>query len=598
MTQAHALHTFVGAFVDELARCGLQHACVCPGSRSTPLAVLLHQHPRVNVWMHLDERSAAYFALGQAKATRQPVAVLGTSGTATLNFAPAVAEAFYARLPLLVLTADRPPELQEVGAPQTIDQSRLYGRHVKRCIEMPLPESGPDAVRYVRTMASRAMAACRTQCPGPVHVNFPFREPLIPIPQDHRPIERNAAPLVTVTQGPQTLSHPDATELASQLQDAQRGLIVCGPQDDPDFPEAVARLSRQLRFPLLADVLSQVRRGTHDRSYVIDGYDAFLRDSQTALGLVPDLVLRFGATPVSKPLQQYLESLTACRQLLIGPADDWHDPALVATDRVQVDPHAFCEALLSALPNRPRRGFDTASAWWHQWERLNAQTRTALNECLNDTPALSEPKIFAELDAVLPPGATLFAGNSMPVRDLDSFFAAGSRPLRFLANRGASGIDGVVSSALGASSVSPGPCVLVIGDLSLYHDMNGLLAARQHGLQATIVLLHNDGGGIFSFLPQAEAVASFEALFGTPHGLDFRHAARLYGLDYCEPADGQALRTAFEKAFRNPGVSLIAVHTDRDANVRLHRDTWKAVSQRIRAAAPSEPSSCASPQTV
>ena len=598
MTQAHALHTFVGAFVDELARCGLQHACVCPGSRSTPLAVLLRQHPHVKVWMHLDERSAAYFALGQAKAARQPVAVLGTSGTATLNFAPAVAEAFYARVPLLVLTADRPPELQEVGAPQTIDQSRLYGRHVKRCIELPLPAAGPDAVRYVRTTAGRAMAACRTQRPGPVHVNFPFREPLIPIPQDHGPIERNAAPLVAVTQGLHTLSHADATELASQLQGAQRGLIVCGPQDDPGFPEAAARLSTQLRFPLLADVLSQVRRGTHDRSYVIDSYDALLRDAQMTRDLAPDLVLRFGATPVSKPLQQYLESLRTCRQLLIGPADDWHDPALVATDRVQVDPRAFCEALLSALPERPRRGFDTASAWQHKWKRLNAQTRTALNDCLNGTPALSEPKVFAELDAVLPPGATLFAGNSMPVRDLDTFFAAGSRPVRFLANRGASGIDGVISTALGASSVSPGPCVLVIGDLSLYHDMNGLLAARQHGLQATIVLLHNDGGGIFSFLPQAEAVTSFEELFGTPHGLDFRHAARLYGLHYCEPEDGQALRTAFEKAFHNPGVSLIAVHTDRDANVRLHRDAWQAVSQRIRAAAPSEPSSCASPQTA
>ena len=598
MTQAHALHTFVDAFVDELARCGLQHACVCPGSRSTPLAVMLHQHPRVNVWVHLDERSAAYFALGQAKATRQPVAVLGTSGTATLNFAPAVAEAFYARVPLLVLTADRPPELQEVGAPQTIDQSRLYGRHVKRCIEMPLPEAGPDVARYVRTMAGRAMAACRTQRPGPVHVNFPFREPLIPMPQEHRPGERNAAPLVTVTQGPQTLSHADATELAGQLQGAQRGLIVCGPQDDPGFPEAVARLSTQLQFPLLADVLSQVRRGTHDRSCLIDSYDAFLRDSQMAPSLVPDLVLRFGATPVSKPLQQYLQSLRTCRQLLIGPADDWHDPALVATDRVHVDPSAFCEALLSALPKRPRRDFGFASAWRHKWERLNAQTRTTLNACLNEPPALNEPKVFAELDAVLPPGATLFAGNSMPVRDLDTFFAAGSRPVRFLANRGASGIDGVVSTALGASSVSPGPCVLVIGDLSLYHDMNGLLAARRHGLQATIVLLHNDGGGIFSFLPQAEAVASFEELFGTPHGLDFRHAARLYGLDYCEPEDGQALCTAFKKAFHNPGVSLIAVHTDRDANVRLHRDAWRAVSQRIRAAAPSEPSSCASPQTA
>lgn len=591
MTDAGALHAFVDAFVDELTRCGLTHASVCPGSRSTPLAVLLHEHPDVKIWMHVDERSAAYFALGQAKALRQPVAVLGTSGTATLNFAPAVAEAFHGRVPLLVLTADRPPELQDVGAPQTIDQSRLYGRHVKRCVDMPLPEGGPDAVRFVRTAASRAMAECRAERPGPVHVNFPFREPLIPIGQNDPPAKRDTAPLLTVAQGVRTLHPTDAADLAARLRGVQRGLIVCGPQDDPGFPEAVVRLSNELQVPLLADVLSQVRRGPHDASGVIDSYDAFLRDAQVTRGLTPDLVLRFGATPVSKPLQLFLQSLTTCRQMLIAPPDDWHDPALAATDKVQVDPRAFCDALLPVLEKTPPQSIGAASAWRCEWERLNARARTALNDCLSDNAALSEPKVFADLEAVLPPGATVFAGNSMPVRDLDTFFAAGARPVRFLANRGASGIDGVVSTALGASSVSAGPCVLVLGDLSLYHDMNGLLAARQHGLQATIVLLHNDGGGIFSFLPQAETVEAFEDLFGTPHGLDFRHAATLYGLDYCEPQDSPAFRTALEKSFHNSGVTMIAVHTDRDANARLHRDIWRAVSQRLHSTTPPESAS-------
>ena len=235
---------------------------------------------------------------------------------------------------------------------------------------------------------------------------------------------------------------------------------------------------------------------------------------------MPDLVLRFGATPVSKPLQQFLQGLRSSRQLLVAPAGDLHDPALAATDRLQVDPRTFCEAVSAELAKmaEPDGGrFD----WSRSWLQVNARTRSALKDCLSDSATLSEPGVFDDLDTVLPPGATLFAGNSMPVRDLDSFFSADSRPARFLANRGASGIDGVVSTALGVSSVSASPCVLVIGDLSLYHDMNGLLAARQHALSATIVVLHNDGGGIFSFLPQAEAVASFEELFGTPHGLDF-----------------------------------------------------------------------------
>ena len=593
MTGAGVLHGFVAAFVDELARCGLMHVNICPGSRSTPLAVLFHQHPGIKVWTHLDERSAAYFALGQAKAGRQPTVVLGTSGTATLNFAPAVSEAFYSRVPLLILTADRPPELQEVGAPQTISQSELYGRHVKRCVEMPLPEGGSDALRFVRATANRAIAESVAACAGPIHVNFPFREPLIPVQDECVPGGLPPGPSISVTQGPQTLPASNAVDLAEELRRARRGLIVCGPQDDPAFPDAIVSLGRRLEFPLLADILSQVRRGTH-ASNIVDSYDAFLRAPHIAGQLVPDLVLRFGATPVSKPLQQYLQGLTSSRQVLVAPADDLHDPALVATDRLQVDPLTFCEVMLSHLTER--REHDSGLLdWRRRWERVNTQTRAALKDFLTETSALSEPEVFNELDSVLPSGAILFAGNSMPVRDLDSFCSSDSRPARFLANRGASGIDGVVSTALGVSSVSASPCVLVIGDLSLYHDMNGLLAARQHGLHATIVLLHNDGGGIFSFLPQAEVVASFEELFGTPHGLDFRHAAELYDLNYCEVEKRSAFRAALEKSFRRPGVSMIVVHTNREANVHLHRRLWQAVSQRLRAENPHLSLPCASP---
>ena len=592
MTQAGDLYAFVAAFVDELARCGLKHVNVCPGSRSTPLAVLFHQHPELKVWTHLDERSAAYFALGQAKAGRQPAAVLGTSGTATLNFAPAVAEAFYGRVPLLILTADRPPELQEVGATQTISQSRLYGRHVRKCVDMPLPEGGPGAVRYARAAANRAIADSMAALRGPIHVNFPFREPLIPVSENRVPVEVPAGPSVSVTQGPQTLAPSDAVALATDLRRARRGLIVCGPQDDPAFPDAVVRLGRTLQFPVLADVLSQVRRGAHATN-VVDSYDAFLRDPRITGELAPDIVLRFGATPVSKPLQQYLQGLSCSRQLLIAPADDLHDPALVATDRVQVDPSTFCDVMLPRLTKLGEPD-DSLLEWWLKWERVNRQARSVLKACLTDNSTLSEPRVFDELDTVLPPGATVFAGNSMPVRDLDSFFSADSRALRFLANRGASGIDGVVSTALGVSSVSAEPCLLVIGDLSLYHDMNGLLAARQHGLRATIVVLHNDGGGIFSFLPQAEAVASFEKLFGTPHGLDFRHAAELYGLDYCEVEEPPEFRVAVEESFARPGVSMIVVHTNREANVHLHRRMWQVVSQRVRPEIPHESPPCVS----
>ena len=585
-----ALQLFVGAFVDELARSGVANACICPGSRSAPLALLLRRHPAIKVWTHLDERSAAFFALGIAKAIREPVAVVSTSGTAAVNFAPAVVEAFYARVPLLLLTADRPPELQGVGANQTIDQTRLYGPHVKWFVEMMLPEASAEAIRYARTIACRAAATARSDAAGPVHINFPFREPLIPADDAALPArdavvptaDDRGAPYVRVEQAPRRPDPAGLAPLVAELRVATKGLVVCGPQDDPRFPEVVARLAEELRFPLLADPLSQVRCGPHHSPIVIDSYDAFLRDEETAQALAPEVVLRFGAAPVSKPLMLYLQRHAHCRQILIGDSG-WGDPGLTASDALHAHPRSLCEALLAALsPSAQRRRADTISEWVGRWQGTAKRARAALQARLNAESGLSEPGVFAELAALLPAGVALFAGNSMPVRDLDAFFPGDERPLRFLANRGASGIDGVVSSALGASAFGPGPLVLVIGDLSFYHDMNGLLAAGRHNLQATIVLLHNDGGGIFSFLPQADDPEHFEELFGTPHGLDFRPAAEMYGLSY-QLVDGwEGFRAGVRQSLSSPGVGLVEVRTDRRANARLHRELWDEVSRALR----------------
>ena len=586
-----ALRLFVGAFVEELARSGVAHACICPGSRSTPLALLLRRHPTIKVWTHLDERSAAYFALGMAKALREPVVVVSTSGTAAVNFAPAVVEAYFARVPLLLLTADRPPELRDVGAPQTIDQVRLYGSHAKWFLEMMLPEASSQAIRFARTAACRAVATARSDAAGPVHVNFPFREPLIP---DGGPApERDAkvsqrddeSPYVSVEEAPRRPDAAGLAPLAAELRAAKRGLIVCGPQDDPRFPEAVARLAADLGYPLLADPLSQVRCGPHHGPIVIDSYDAFLRDEETARALAPDVVLRFGATPVSKPLLLYLQRHGRCRQILVGGGDGWGDPGLTASEALRADPRSLCEALVGALqPAGQVQGADTPSHWAARWQEVAEMARAALTSRLGEEPGMSEPGVFAELAGILPDGALLFAGNSMPVRDLDAFFPGAKRPVRFLANRGASGIDGVVSTALGASAAVSGPMVLVTGDISLYHDMNGLLAAGRHGLQATIVLLHNDGGGIFSFLPQADDPEHFEELFGAPHGLDFGHAATMYGLSYQRVDSWKGFRSAVRQSMGSPGVGLVEVRTERSANARLHRELWDGVSRAVRKA--------------
>ena len=588
VTAGQVLRQFVGAFVDELARSGVAHVCLAPGSRSTPLALLFREHPAFRVWTHLDERSAAFFALGIAKALREPAAVLSTSGTAAVNFAPAVVEAYYARVPLLVLTADRPPELRGVGANQTIDQVRLYGPHVKWSVEMMPPEVSPEVLRYARTVACRAAAAARADAAGPVHVNFPFREPLIPTgggPAAGRDGTRSLAdertPYVGVTSAPRRPEPAELASLAGELRSTSRGLIVCGPQDAPDFPAAVMRLADELGFPVLADALSQVRCGPHHGPLVIDSYDAFLRDESASSALVPEVVLRFGATPTSKALLLYLQRCAASRQVLVS-AGGWSDPTLTVGEALEADPRSLCGALLEALRASPPRPGLPAFDWLSRWQRAAEQTRASTQRRLAEEPGLSEPGVFVHLADLLPAGATLFAGNSMPVRDLDACVPGSARPVRFLANRGASGIDGVVSTALGASAVSPGPLVLVIGDLSFYHDMNGLLATKRHNLSATIVLLNNDGGGIFSFLPQAEEAEHFEELFGAPHGLDFRPAAELYGLPYHLAGDWQDFREAVERSLSSPGVRLVEVRTDRRANARLHQELWAAVSEALR----------------
>jgi 2-succinyl-5-enolpyruvyl-6-hydroxy-3-cyclohexene-1-carboxylate synthase len=556
-------YLYVGAFVDELVRAGVRHICICPGSRSTPLAMMFVQHPDLNVWMHLDERSAAFFALGLAKARRESVALLCTSGTAAANFMPAVVEAHYGRVPLLVLTADRPPELRDIGAPQTVDQLRLYGNHAKWFVEMALPESTPDALRYVRTVAARATAESIRVPAGPVHLNFPLREPLIPLVPDTIPDSR-IGHYTAVSSGLRSPEPSLIRQLAADLTGIERGLLICGPQDDPELAAAVSQLAARLNYPVLADPLSQVRCGPHDRANMIDSYDAFLRDAVVVGQIEPEVVLRFGAMPTSKPILLYLQRYPNARQIIIDGGAGWNDPTLLAADMIHVDAQLFCAALTAEIS--PSAG---DSEWLIRWRELNHQTQLTVAAQIESFADPFEGRVFSELSALLPDGATLYASSSMPVRDMDTFFRGSQRAIRFFANRGANGIDG------------DAPLVLVLGDLAFYHDMNGLMAAKLHKLKATIILINNDGGGIFSFLPQAAYPEHFEQLFGTPHGLDFRPAAEMYGALFTRATDWPTFRSALAAGIQADGLNIIEVPTNREQNVKLHRSIWAAVSAQI-----------------
>ncbi|VBB06116.1 menaquinone biosynthesis protein mend [Lucifera butyrica] len=579
MTQGKGIANYIGAFVDELVRCGVNQAVISPGSRSTPLALLMAEHPGMKVWMHIDERSAAFFALGMAKAQRKPVALVCSSGTAVANYLPAVVEAAQARVPLLALTADRPPELRAVGAPQTIDQIGIFGHFVKLFVEMSVPDDSPELLQYARSVAARASAMALAGPSGPVHLNFPLREPLLPdlsIDGMFRESGRGGQDCYTrILTGPRYLEPEAGKSLAKQLQGMEKGLIICGPHDDPALASAVVSLAERLQYPVLADPLSQVRSGAHDKRWIVETYDSFLRDPDVVDRLTPEVVIRFGAMPVSKALLFYLKGLPLCRQIVVDEELGWRDPTLMATDMIYAGVVPFCRELNHWLDSLAA-GSPQESSWAQKWLAVNELTRKELYN-QGKSEALFEGRVFIELGETLPAAATLFVGNSMPVRDLDTFFFCNDRNIRILANRGANGIDGVVSTALGVAA-SDNPLVLVIGDLSFYHDLNGLLAAKLHGLNATVIVINNDGGGIFSFLPQARLPQHFEKLFGTPLGLDFKAVAEMYHGEFSRVRSWEEFRQTLQHCLAAKGLKIIEIPTNRADNVQRHREIWQAVS--------------------
>jgi 2-succinyl-5-enolpyruvyl-6-hydroxy-3-cyclohexene-1-carboxylate synthase len=560
--------TYIGlrAFVDELARCGLRAACTSPGSRNTPLALTLAREPRLRTTSHIDERCGAFYALGLAKASGLPAVLACTSGTAAANYAPAVIEAHEARVPLLVLTADRPPELREIGAGQTIDQVKLYGSAAKWYLEVDDHPASPARVRWLRQLACRAFWTAVDGRPGPVHLNFAFREPLVP--------DAGGLPDAAIAAGrdggrPWVTRPRTRVEAGDALLDGlnaalrPRTVIVAGRSErDPELGGALAAFAERAGFPLLADPLSGARQGPA----AVAHYDALLRSEAWAAAHAPEVVLRVGDLPTSKPLRGWLAAADAL-QVAFDPEAAWQDPAGSVGTVVAADPRVVLDAL---KPPRADRG------WLEDWRRADRAAAGAIAAVVGPA-GLNEPRVAAELGAGLPDDATLVVASSMPVRDVETFFPVRPRAFRVLSNRGANGIDGTVSTAFGAAAAASGPTVLLIGDVALAHDVGGLLAASRTGTKLTIVLVDNDGGGIFHFLPVAGEGREFVDHVATPHGLDFAHAAALYGVGWERAADVETFRRALAGALAAERTTIICVRTDREENVALHRAVWESV---------------------
>jgi 2-succinyl-5-enolpyruvyl-6-hydroxy-3-cyclohexene-1-carboxylate synthase len=541
------------AFVDELRRCGMTHAVTSPGSRNAPLVLTLAGQEGIEAISVLDERAAGFMALGLAKASGRPVAVTCTSGTAAANLHPAVVEAHEARVPLIVLTADRPPELRDVGAGQAIDQIHLYGTAAKWFVEVGNHEPGRDSAIHHRALGCRAWWTAAGGRPGPVHLNFPLREPLAPAPEELDPEpwqgRPDARPWVELREHSSAPDANDVQRLADRIATTPRGAIVCGPSAE-ELTDPVTRLAAEAGWPILAEPTSGLRCGEHDRSHVVAHYDVLLRVESFLAEHRPKLVLRIGDTPTSKPLRQVL---AASEQVLLDPHAAWHEPTRQAGLVLQAAAAPACDALAAALEMRTA---EREPGWIESWRRADA----TVPEALAQAPDPFEPKLLAGLEPQLPPGATLWVSSSMPIRDVEAYFPQSDKPIRFLANRGANGIDGVVASAAGAAIATGAPAWLVTGELALLHDLGGLLAAQRAGADLTIVCFDNGGGSIFDFLPVAEAAdgEAYERHIATPAAVDLEKVAALAG-----------------------EIPLQVIKTDRAANVRLHRETVDRVAAAL-----------------
>ncbi len=573
MTHQEQLTVYLSAFIDELARAGVRQAIISPGSRSTPIAMLMAKHPSIDIQIQIDERSAGFFALGAAKATGSPVALVCTSGTAAANYYPAVIEAYYSRVPLIVITADRPHELREVGAPQAINQLQMYGNYAKWFCDMLIPEVRQGSVQYARGVGERAAFTAVLSPAGPVHINIPLREPLVPdMKADFFELERNRyeGQLNGMEQGVRRLTAEAIREFRAMMDRNEKGLIICGGMDSSGFAEAVTALGEHFKLPVLADPLSQLR-GKPKRDCIIGTYDTFLRMDEVARTFKPDYIIRFGGTPVSKALSLFLKQHADVSHFVVDDGAVWSDPSGVGTRIIASDEEDFCIRLTEGKERE-------SSIWFNDWIRMN-ETSKEIIQSVGQMEGMNEGRIFHELQKLLPEDSLLFVGNSMPIRDCDTYFLD-SPSVRILANRGANGIDGVISTAAGASTAGK-PTYLVLGDLSFYHDMNGLLAAKNL-LDLTIIIVNNDGGGIFSFLPQAAEKDYFEQLFGTPHGLDYSFAAKMYGCRYWRAENWESFSTAFNESKEEKGLRIIEVMTERAGNVHFHRSIIENVFEALK----------------
>ena len=601
------MNEYIASLVDELYQLGVRHAVFSPGSRSTTLAMLFQSHGGFHTYMNIDERSAGFMALGIAKAQGEPAVLVCTSGSALTHYGPAVVEAKHSGVPMIILSADRPYTLQQVGAPQTIDQQKYFGTAVNYYEELSVP-SESHYYTYPRQVARRAYLKANDHKLGPVHINVPLFEPLVPNrEEEYFKQGRSAKPFRLV-------KHQEIASLASLL-DGKRMLILGGPT--VTNPKAVIDFADWIGAVVIGDPLSNLRQ----YEGVISTYDAFLAHHERWEELRPDVVIQLGQIPVSKRIQQWMETLTDIDYITVSPNAEVVNPSLTTTIHVMASVDVFLAELCRGLFVVPelstsigdkeqnllnisnvegsnvstdsyelgaqQENIDTneehrvehgrvVSAqntiadieYVKAWQQIESDSRQQLDK-VQEEPTLFEGRTIHMLQHMMPHEGQILVANSMSIRDMDYFWATGRSPARVYGNRGTNGIDGTVSTALGLSTNGK-PTVMVTGDLSFFHDMNGLAIGKTHGMNLTIILHNNDGGGIFQYLPQ-KGTDDFDYLFNTPQGIDYSGLATMYGLDYVKVTTNAELELAMKQYIGTEGIHIIEVPTSKEISRELHK---------------------------
>lgn len=570
MNEREILSNYVYQIVSALVASGVEKVVISPGSRSTPLAYAFASTKELEMHRQVDERAAAFYALGLAKATAKPVVLLCTSGTAAANYYPAIVEAKYARVPLIILTADRPHELREVGAPQTINQVRLYGENVKWSAEFPIPDNAPQTLPFIERHTVRAVNIATTAPFGPVHLNIPFREPLMIDFKEELP----KSSYIKSYTNELTPSKQAIAEFTHILERTTNGMIIIGELPLGTDTNHLWNFIREVKWPVMIESLSNLRTEVPEdcQVYAISTYDALMKNERFKQNVRPQTVIRFGAQPVSKFLMQFIVQANPQSYIIIDEDPMYRDSTHMSTHFI----HALPGEWLSEIELQHSVAEIEYVQFWKMADLLASDVIEKYSDYADDEGAMVQ-SLLANFEEE----ADIFVSSSMPIRDIDTFLLSTNRSVQIFANRGANGIDGVTSTALGFSNGRKmRKTYLLIGDLAFLHDTNAFIASRYQNCDLTVIVMNNDGGGIFSYLPQSKVEAHYEDLFGTPTELTFEQVASMYNMEY-EKANTKAELINTLATNKQASLKLIEVFTDREENVKQHRLLWTRINEVI-----------------